>query len=137
MDAATRTLVWDRAGHRCEYCRVNQDDSDFLTFHVEHVIARQHTGADEDDNLCLARSECNWAKGPNIAGLVGGRFYPLFHPRRQRWRRHFGWDGPILVGRTRSGQVTVQVLNINDPARVVLRENLILVGVLTLGRAEK
>jgi hypothetical protein len=128
MDTATRALVRERAGHRCEYCRVHQDDSDFLTFHVEHVIAQQHGGTDDADNLCLACSECNWAKGPNLAGLIAGKLYPLFNPRRQRWRRHFVWDGPLLVGRTLSGRVTVQVLNMNDPARVMLREHLIAEG---------
>ncbi|HJZ89304.1 MAG TPA: HNH endonuclease [Gemmataceae bacterium] len=70
MDAALRALVWGRAGGRCEYCRLHQTDADFLSFHVEHVIARQHGGSDGDDNLCLACCECNWAKGPNLAGLV-------------------------------------------------------------------
>jgi hypothetical protein len=128
MDAATRSLVWERARQRYEYCRIHQDDSDFLTFHVEHVIARQHGGTDDADNLCLACSECNWAKGPNLVGLIGGKLYPLFHPRRQRWRRHFLWDGPIVVGRTLCGRATAQVLNLNDPARVMLRENLIAEG---------
>jgi hypothetical protein len=34
----------------------------------------------------------------------------------------------ILVSKTKTGIVTVQVLNINDPARVMLRENLLFEG---------
>jgi len=34
----------------------------------------------------------------------------------------------LLVGRTLTGQVTVQVLNINQPARLMLRENLLFEG---------
>jgi len=34
----------------------------------------------------------------------------------------------LLVGKTMSGRVTVQVLNINEPARVMLRENLLFEG---------
>ncbi len=128
MDAALRTFVWERAGGRCEYCQLHQDDADFLLFHVEHVIARQHGGADHPDNLCLACSECNWAKGPNLAGLLGGKLYPLFHPRKQQWKRHFRWEQTILVGKTSSGKATVQVLNINESSRVMLRENLRLEG---------
>jgi hypothetical protein len=44
MDAALRAFVRERAGRRCEYCRLHEEDDDFLAFHVEHVIARQHGG---------------------------------------------------------------------------------------------
>jgi hypothetical protein len=128
MDEEVRRLVRDRAGGRCEYCRLHQDDYEFQTFHVEHIIAQQHLGTDDPDNLCLACSECNWAKGPNLAGLLGGKLYPLFHPRRQRWARHFRWDGTAIVGKTRSGVVTVQVLNLNSESRIMLRENLLFEG---------
>ncbi len=70
-------------------------------------------------------AECNWAKGPNLAGLLAGKVYPLFNPRKQSWERHFRWENTILVGRTFAGKVTVQVLNINEPSRVMLRENLL------------
>jgi len=128
MDAALRAFVRERAGHRCEYCRLHEDDDDFLAFHVEHVIAKQHGGLDDPDTLCWACAECNWAKGPNLAGLLGGKLYALFNPRKQSWHRHFRWEHTNLVGKTKTGVVTVQVLNINDPARVMLRENLLLEG---------
>ena len=66
--------------------------------------------------------------GPNLAGLLGGKVYPLFNPRKQSWKRHFRWDNTTLVGKTFSGKVTVQVLNINEPSRVMLRENLLFEG---------
>jgi hypothetical protein len=128
MNAALRDFVKERAGRRCEYCRLHEDDDDFLVFHVEHVIARQHGGRDDPDTLCWACAECNWAKGPNLAGVLGGKLYPLFNPRKQGWHRHFRWDHTILVGKTKTGVVTVQVLNINDPARVMVRENLLFEG---------
>jgi hypothetical protein len=128
MDEEIRRLVWDRAGGRCEYCRLHQDDYEFQTFHVEHIVAQQHRGTDDPDNLCLACSECNWAKGPNLAGLLDGKLYPLFHPRRQNWARHFRWDGTTIIGKTRSGMVTVQVLNLNSDSRIMLRENLLFEG---------
>jgi hypothetical protein len=72
-----------RAGYRCEYCRLHEDDADYIAFHVEHIIAKQHGGADDAETLCYACSECNWAKGPNLAGLLNGKIFPLFNPRRQ------------------------------------------------------
>ena len=103
MDAATREFVWERARGRCEYCRLHQDDADFLTFHVEHILAEQHGGSNAVSNLCLSCPECNLAKGPNLSGYLRGKIVPLFHPRRQAWERHFYWRGPILVGRTLGG----------------------------------
>jgi len=128
MDEALSALVWERVGNRCEYCRLHQDEYKLLSFHVEPIIARQHGGADTGDNLCLACSECNWAKGPNLAGLLGDKLYPLFNPRKQNWDRHFRWEHTLLVGKTKTGIVTVQVLNINDPERVMLLENLLFEG---------
>jgi hypothetical protein len=128
MDESLRDLIWDRAGGRCEYCRLHQDEYEFQTFHVEHIIAKQHGGADEAENLCLACSECNWANGTNLAGLLDGKLYPLFHPRRQDWSRHFRWSGTRLVGKTKTGNVTVRVLNMNSASRVMLRENLLFEG---------
>lgn len=128
MDAATRVIVWQRAGNRCEYCQLHQDELEFQTFHVEHIVAKQHGGSNSDDNLCLACSECNWAKGPNLAGLVDGKLVPLFHPRRQHWKRHFRWDGTTLVGRTRAGMATILVLDMNSTSRMMLRESLLFEG---------
>jgi hypothetical protein len=52
----------------------------------------------------------------------------LFNPRRQRWHRHFEWDGPRLVGLTPSGRATIAVFNINAAHRIDLRELLIQAG---------
>ncbi len=73
MDAALQALFRTRAGRRCEYCRLHEDDADFLAFHVEHIVAWQHGGTDDPGSLCYACSECNWAKGPNLAGRLAGK----------------------------------------------------------------
>lgn len=39
------------------------------TFHVEHIVARQHQGTDEDSNLALACDRCNFLKGTNLASV--------------------------------------------------------------------
>ncbi len=128
MDDALRAFVWARAGSRCEYCRLHQDEYEYQTFHVEHIIAKQHGGSDDPGNLCLACSECNWAKGPNLAGLLAGKLVALFHPRKQNWKRHFHWETTTLVGKTRAGIVNVQVLNMNNASRLMLREYLLFAG---------
>ena len=125
MEATLRIQVWQRADGRCEYCRLHQDDDDYFTFHVEHIIAEQHGGTDDLANLCLACPECNFAKGPNLAGYLNGRIVPLFHPRRQLWRRHFSWSGAVLLARTHCGEATIKVLNINEARRIVVRQSLI------------
>jgi hypothetical protein len=58
-----------------------------------------------------------------------GRVVVLFNPRRQRWSRHFEWEGARLVGLTPCGRATIDVLNINARHRIELRELLILGGV--------
>jgi len=56
MNAALRAFVRERAGRRCEYCRLHEDDADFLSFHVEHVVAKQHGGTDDPDRLNLPQA---------------------------------------------------------------------------------
>ena len=122
MDAALRHLVRERAGDRCEYCRLPELALD-ITFHVEHIIAQQHGGTDAADNRAWCCHRCNLHKGPNLSGRdpLTGNVVRLFDPRRQAWGRHFHWTGAVLVGRTQIGRATVVTLNINDPQRVELR----------------
>jgi hypothetical protein len=65
-------------------------------------------------------------KGPNLAGLdpTTKRLTRLFNPRKHRWSRHFRWEGPVLVGKTAIGRTTDEVLAMNDPVRVALRQEL-------------
>ena len=125
MDAALQDEVWERAGAACEYCGMPQA-LDPLSFQIDHIIAEQHGGTTESDNLALACLSCNKRKGPNIAGRdpLSGKLVPLFNPRTQKWTRHFRWDGPVLVGRTRIGRATIAVLGINRPDYVAFREEL-------------
>ena len=127
MRSATLSFVRNRADNRCEYCRIHQDDEPLWTFHVEHIIARQHGGLDHLDWLALACHECNFRKGPNLAGIdpESGRRAWLFNPREQNWARHFRWQGPVLVGRTAIGRATIAVLGINISERVAFRKTLV------------
>lgn len=98
---------------------------------------RQHGGTDAVGNLAWACIRCNKHKGPNLSGIdrvtSRTRLVRLFNPRQHRWDYHFTFDGPYVVGRTPIGRVTVDVLNMNDPAMVDLREALIEEGVFPPG----
>jgi hypothetical protein len=130
MDDTTRDLVRRRAGRRCEYCLLHEDDDPLFTFHVEHIVARQHGGTDGPGNLAFSCHQDNLHKGPNLTGLdpLTKKLTRLFNPRRHRWSRHFRWDGPRLIGRTAIGRTTVTVLAMNLLHRVALREALIAAG---------
>ena len=129
MDAATRDSVWRRADNRCEYCLLRQKHSE-LTHHIEHIVAKQHGGRDDLDNLALACHRCNLRKGPNLTGVdpVSGELVPLFHPRRDPWAEHFLFRGVRIEGITPVGRATVDVLAMNDARRLELRSELLAHG---------
>jgi HNH endonuclease len=130
MERALEELVWERAGHCCEYRRMPQQ-YDNSTCQIDHVIAISHGGLTQATNLCLACFSCNSFKGPNLAGVDPEikKIVPLFNPRRQKWHRHFRWNGPVLVGRTPNGRATIATLRINLDHRVAYRQELIDEGV--------
>jgi HNH endonuclease len=129
MDTALQQFVWERAGQRCEYCQVPADTA-LLPFQIDHIIAEKHGGLTTVDNLALSCERCNSHKGPNIAGFLSGVHVPLFSPRKDRWEDHFEWAGPLLVGKTPVGRVTIEVLAINLPYRIALRAALIEEGIM-------
>ena len=126
MDAGTRRLVRQRAGERCEYCRLPQASAPFLTFHIEHIQARQHAGKDDPANLALACPHCNRFKGPNLSAIDPdtGTLVPLFNPRAHLWEDHFAFDGVVIVGRTPLGRATARLLNMNEEAWIEMRAEL-------------
>ena len=125
MKPSTRASVQERAGHRCEYCQLHQEDSPLAVMHVEHIIPRIHGGTDDLDNLALACVDCNLHKGPNLVGIdpETERVTDLFHPRRHRWEDHFEWRGIYLTGKTAIGRTTVRVLNMNSEDQLALRSS--------------
>jgi hypothetical protein len=127
MDEILIRAARARAGDMCEYCRVPQRAYPTVTFPIDHIRARQHGGRTALSNLANSCLHCNSHKGPNIAGIdpVTQKLTKLFNPRRQKWKKHFRWDGPTLVGQTSVGRTTIVVLAMNDPEAVVVREALI------------
>jgi hypothetical protein len=136
MDDALRSYVRARAGNCCEYCQIHQDQDPFYAFPIDHIIAQQHRGPTSTENLALSCLRCNSRKGPNIASIdpESGELVPLYHPRRDTWSGHFEWSGPVLIGRTAVGRATVELLAINHPDTVLLRQMLIDEGVFPIPR---
>jgi hypothetical protein len=127
MDQETRQFVRQRAEDRCEYCRLRQKHAPLWRHQIEHVIAIKHGGSDDLDNLAWTCVRCNLSKSSNLSGIdnVTGQVVELFNPRTQSWRDHFAYQGAEITGTTPTGRATVAVLNMNEPRRLELREELL------------
>lgn len=129
VPAALRARVRERAKGRCEYCLVHEEDA-WVPHEPDHIIAAKHRGRTDAANLAWTCLACNRHKGTDLASIDDetGRVVRLFHPRHDRWERHFRLEGPMLVGRTAVGRVTVLLLQLNRRDRVRLRRTLIAAG---------
>jgi 5-methylcytosine-specific restriction endonuclease McrA len=123
LDQRTRELVRDRAGNTCEYCRLHQSATPLITFHLEHILPKQHGGSDDPARLALACDRCNAYKGPTLTSIDPdtGAVAPLFNPREDDWDEHFELREGYVRGKTPVGRATVRLLNMNAPRRVALR----------------
>lgn len=124
-----RRRVRERAGGRCEYCLVHEEDA-FFPYEADHIIAEKHGGATTDENLAWTCSVCNRYKGSDLTSLDPrtGRLARLYNPRQQKWRRHFRLMVAYIEPRTASGRVTEQLLRLNDQHRLDERAELISIG---------
>lgn len=130
MKEALRSLVRDRAGDCCEYCRA-QGKFSHDSFSIEHIIPVSKGGAAEDpENLAWSCLGCNNFKytATSAYDLVTAGIAPLFNPRTNDWNDHFRWsiDFSAIIGLTPTGRATVDRLQLNRPGlvslRVILRE---------------
>ena len=124
--AAVRREVVRRAGNRCEYCLIHQEDS-AARHQVDHVIAEKHGGKTTLDNLALSCLPCNRRKSSDIGATdpESGQFVRLFDPRRHEWSDHFRLVAERIVGLTPEGRATVEFLQLNSPDRLQERAELI------------
>ena len=129
MNEALRERVAERAHARCEYCLYPETFS-LVPHQLDHVIPRQHGGADTEDNLAFCCATCNRVKGPNLASLdpTTKRITPLYNPRTQTWDGHFRLDNVAIRGLTPEGRATVALLRLNDATRLRERRALVTKG---------
>lgn len=125
MDASIRRAVRERAADCCEYCQLPQTAVD-ATFHVDHVIARQHVDQTDDhlDGLALACDRCNFCKATNLSSIDPDtdEIVLLFNPREDAWKQHFAFRGTHIIGRTPTGRASARLLQMNARHRVELRK---------------
>jgi hypothetical protein len=99
---------------------------------IEHILPRSQQGETVLDNLALACPGCNNHKYNKTHGTdpVTGELVALYHPRKQRWRKHFAWndDRTLIIGLTPTGRATVETLHLNREGLVNLRRVLYAVG---------
>jgi HNH endonuclease len=113
-----------RAGQRCEYCGMPQAGQE-ATFHVDHVLPRRDGGPTTLENLALACVSCSLRKGARTEARDprSGEMVGMFNPRTQSWEDHFELAGSFLiVGKTPTGRALVELLRMNRPAAVKIRQ---------------
>jgi HNH endonuclease len=117
-------LIARRAGHRCEYCRAPEAIFNF-PFEVEHIVPTSRNGPDDDSNGALACRACNLDKSDQIEGPdpLTGKVVRLFHPRRDRWDKHFRLEreSGAILGSTPTGRATIAILQMNRPIQLEAR----------------
>ncbi len=50
-----------------------------------------------------------------------GEVVPIFNPRQQIWKEHFGWKGVEVLGLTAVGRATINALSLNRPIMLAIR----------------
>ena len=117
--------VGERATFCCEYCLIAEGDG-LIRHEIDHIIAEQHGGSTILENLAYSCINCNRAKGPNLSSYDhgSGEIVRLFNPRTDAWDDHFEFAQFEVHSKSQIGHVTVQLLKLNAPERVLERERL-------------
>jgi hypothetical protein len=119
-----RRIVVQRAGGRCEYCRVSQKGQGG-TFHLDHIIPEADEGPTAEENLALSCIMCSLRKGSRTRAVdpETNAWGSLYNPRQDAWSEHFEWRGVRIVGRTPTGRATVVALKLNHPDAMQIRRD--------------
>ncbi len=130
MSPPLRQWVRERAGRRGEYCRFRNEHLPLWPFHVDHVIAQQHGGSDEETNLAWSCHRCNLRKGTNLSARDpdSASVVLLFNPRLEPWDSNFELQQGRIAGRTAPARATAWLLQMNVEERVRLRRILMEAG---------
>jgi hypothetical protein len=128
----TRLFIEKRANGLCEYCK-SPSRATTEPFVIEHIIAIAKGVTDAFDNLAFSCTGCNGHKYSKVTGFDAetNQIVPLFHPRQQDWKAHFGWsdDAVLIIGKTTIGRATIDTLLVNRLPLQVLRKAFIAFGI--------
>jgi hypothetical protein len=129
IDAKLRRRVRARAKNVCEYCLIHERDT-FLGCQIDHIVAEKHGGNTTAENLSLACTLCNRAKGTDLGSLsaTSGQLVRLFNPRIDDWAAHFEMSGDSILSKTEIGEVTARLLGFNVTERRLERSALKAIG---------
>ena len=129
LSPSLRLAVQQRAAGRCEYCLVPEGVV-LWPHEADHILAEQHGGQTTFENLAYACFHCNRRKGPNVASVdrETRQLVPLFNPRTHRWADHFRAERGLILPQSPIGRVTVELLRLNSPDRVLVRRALLEAG---------
>ena len=109
---------------RCAYCH-SLEALLGIPLEADNIIPSARKGRTILSNLCLACRVCNGRKADRLQARdpLTGRLVKLFHPRQQRWARHFCWsdDGTEIIGLTATARATVDALQMNNELITNLR----------------
>jgi hypothetical protein len=125
VPADLRRLVEARAEGLCEYCLIADEDT-YLGCQVDHIISEKHGGPTEADNLAVACTYCNQAKGSDLGSLQPGtnQLVRFFNPRTDRWGEHFRLVGDRIEALTPIGEATARIFGFNRHERLLERRTL-------------
>jgi hypothetical protein len=114
--------VEERAGGRCEYCRMHQGLQG-ATFHLEHVVPKSRGGTFDTTNLAWACPGCNLRKSDRTEAVdpQTREKVALFNPRADAWSQHFRFRGYEIVALTGVGRATAAALDFNALHRTMIR----------------
>ena len=119
---AQQQLIRDRAGNRCEYCKLSAV-LQLATFHFDHVHPVSRGGQDNSDNRAFACPSCNLSKSNRLTLMDPETSIevPIFNPRVHEWHDHFRFDGYTLVGLTPIGRALIGALELNSEQYLFVR----------------
>ena len=128
-----RDTVATLACLRCEYCHIPDLDS-YYGFHIDHIISQKHGGLTILSNLAYACPDCNRYKGSDLGTYLNSTLIltRFFHPRVDTWHDHFETDtSGLILPKTDIGKATVNIFAINHPDRIIERQLLWQLGLIS------
>ncbi len=121
VSPSLREFVTKRAKRICEYCLAFEGHS-YVKFQMEHIISIKHGGKTVAENLALSCFYCNNSKGTDLGTILkDGKFTRFYHPRNDDWWDHFELENHLFIPRSKIGEGTIKILELNHEERLMER----------------